>query len=51
MQRLLNFIDLLLDLFTLGEYGLGYDEVVEYGTVDESDWSDWEWPADWRWPS
>lgn len=30
IQRLFNFIDLLLDLFTLGQYGLGYDELVEY---------------------
>lgn len=34
MNRLLSIVDWLIDLFTLGEYGLGYDEVVEYGERD-----------------
>lgn len=34
MNRILNAVDLLMDFFTLGQYGLGYDEVVEYGGRD-----------------
>lgn len=44
MTRLLNWIDLLLDALTLGQYGLEPEPETQE-PVDETDWCDWAWEA------